>query len=439
MVGADYTRVMKAFRSIHLLLVKLLILALLADLELFCHADPLGSWTLVFSNTPTTLTGMAYGNGTFVGVGGGLDYISHDGSNWTAYANPPFLNETAVAYGNGLFVSYETGLDDQPSYISTSTDGIHWATIYTNYWPILNAAYGNNSWVFTAWTTNGGKIFTASVTSSNSNWSQVSQMIEYPESLGFLNGSFVMQLDFYYVDFYNGPFIFSSTDGITWQYKSIAPSSYGGEILFGHGNYLFSDSDEMWISPDLVNWSVSFTNSNLWISETQIGYFEDEFIGIFAVASSFTTSNIDYETLEFPICSSADGTTWQTDGFFTAFPIMTSTFVNGTVTNETESYSGAPFLVYGQGTFLTSTGNNIYQSGVFATNSTPTPTELSVSTYAGVTINGAVGAVYQIQFSTDLNTWQTITNFVLPYSPFIWVDTSTTVAGKRFYRSVQVQ
>jgi hypothetical protein len=303
----------------------------------------------------------------------------------------------------------------------------------------LNAAYGNNTWVFTAWTTNGGEIFNASVTSSNWNWGQVLQIIDYPEFLFFLNGNFVMQLDFYDVDFYIGTSIFSSPDGITWQYKSIAPSSYGGEILFGNGKYLFSDSDEMWISPDLVNWSASFTNSNLWIPGTQIGYFGDEFIGIFAAASSFTTNNTDYETLQFPICSSADGANWQTDGFFTGFQIITNIMVTATVTNETESYSGAPFLVFGQGTLLTSTGNNIYQSGVFATNSTPTPTELSVSTYAGVTINGTVGAVYQIQSSTDLNTWQTITNFILPYSPYLWIDTSTTASGKRFYRSVQLQ
>jgi hypothetical protein len=59
--------------------------------------------------------------------------------------------------------------------------------------------------------------------------------------------------------------------------------------------------------------------------------------------------------------------------------------------------------------------------------------------YPGVTINGTAGAVYQIQDSTDLNTWQTVTNFMLPCSPYIWIDTSSFVTGQKFYRSVQLQ
>ena len=85
-------------------------------------------------------------------------------------------------------------------------------------------------------------------------------------------------------------------------------------------------------------------------------------------------------------------------------------------------------------------GSAISQSGVFATQSNSPATSLGISTYPGVTINGTAGAVYQIQYTTSLNsTWQTLTNFMLPYSPYLWVDTSSTVSGQRFYRSIQLQ
>jgi len=98
-------------------------------------------------------------------------------------------------------------------------------------------------------------------------------------------------------------------------------------------------------------------------------------------------------------------------------------------------------LTYGQGTFVaTILGGSIYQSGAFASQSNCPATTLGISTYPGVTINGTAGAVYQIQYTTSLNsTWQTLTNFMLPYSPYLWVDTSSTVSGQRFYRSIQLK
>lgn len=83
------------------------------------HAQPLASWRFVTGNL-APVTGMAYGNGTFVGVGGGYDYISHDGSNWSIYAHPTFLNQAGIAYGNGLFVCYGTNTQIQPYFICAS-------------------------------------------------------------------------------------------------------------------------------------------------------------------------------------------------------------------------------------------------------------------------------------------------------------------------------
>jgi len=63
----------------------------------------------------------------------------------------------------------------------------------------------------------------------------------------------------------------------------------------------------------------------------------------------------------------------------------------------------------------------------------------SINLYAGVTMEGNPGAEYRIDYRTDLSTttnWLTLTNFVLPQSPFIWIDYESPGQSKRFYRPV---
>lgn len=65
---------------------------------------------------------------------------------------------------------------------------------------------------------------------------------------------------------------------------------------------------------------------------------------------------------------------------------------------------------------------------------------LGVQMYPGITINGLSGRLYQIQSTDSLQTtnWQTLTSLVLPYSPYIWVDTSPGNSAMRFYRAVLI-
>jgi len=419
---------MKAIQSIQLLFAKVVILALMIQSPLWCRADPLGSWNLVLSNAPS-LTGMAYGNGTFVGVGSGLDYISHDGSNWMVYANKTFLNQEGIVYANGYFVSYGTNTTSQRSFVCKSTDGIHWTTVYTNNSNIYDATYGNNTWVFLASTTNAYEVLTASVTSSNWNWTQLS-LTSYPAAITFLNGTFVMQL--YFEEIGVGD-IFVSPDGSAWQYTAMCPDTGIGTIAYGKSTYLYSGSGWLWTSPDLVNWSLDskFPVLGEQPTGTGIGFFGNRFVAAFEYNYYMTNSPPAFPqyTTQSPVFSSSDGINWT---------------INGAISASLDYIINVPdipiqFVAYGQGRLLTSTGNNIFLSGVFSTNSSALATSLKISTYSGVTIDGTAGAVYQIQYSTDMNTWQTITNFILPYSPYLWIDTGTTVSGQRFYRSVQVQ
>jgi formylglycine-generating enzyme required for sulfatase activity len=72
-----------------------------------------------------------------------------------------------------------------------------------------------------------------------------------------------------------------------------------------------------------------------------------------------------------------------------------------------------------------------------------TATELGIETYAGLAITGTVGAVYSIEYVTNFTEpegqWQCLEFLRLPTSPYLWIDTSASLAEKRFYRAVAME
>jgi formylglycine-generating enzyme required for sulfatase activity len=75
--------------------------------------------------------------------------------------------------------------------------------------------------------------------------------------------------------------------------------------------------------------------------------------------------------------------------------------------------------------------------------SAQTPPLLNLQLYAGLSITGAVGTVYQIQYVTDLaqtntpSAWRCLEFLQLPASPYLWADKSAPATGRRFYRAVE--
>ena len=76
--------------------------------------------------------------------------------------------------------------------------------------------------------------------------------------------------------------------------------------------------------------------------------------------------------------------------------------------------------------------------------SAQTPTKLDIQLYAGLSITGAVGTVYSIEYVTDLaqtnnaSAWRCLEFLQLPASPYLWADKSAPATGRRFYRAVQI-
>jgi hypothetical protein len=62
----------------------------------------------------------------------------------------------------------------------------------------------------------------------------------------------------------------------------------------------------------------------------------------------------------------------------------------------------------------------------------------SIRAYAGFELQGAVGASYRVEYTLSLppTNWFTLTNIILPHSPFLIVDTSAPVHAQRFYRAI---
>jgi formylglycine-generating enzyme required for sulfatase activity len=68
---------------------------------------------------------------------------------------------------------------------------------------------------------------------------------------------------------------------------------------------------------------------------------------------------------------------------------------------------------------------------------------LDLQLYAGLTVTGAVGTVYSIDYVTDLaqtnnaSAWRCLEFLQLPANPYPWADKSAPATGKRFYRAVE--
>ncbi len=67
---------------------------------------------------------------------------------------------------------------------------------------------------------------------------------------------------------------------------------------------------------------------------------------------------------------------------------------------------------------------------------------LALAPYAGLSITGKVGAVYTIEYTPELSStnvppsWKALEFLQLPKNPFLWIDKSASIEGRRFYRAM---
>lgn len=65
---------------------------------------------------------------------------------------------------------------------------------------------------------------------------------------------------------------------------------------------------------------------------------------------------------------------------------------------------------------------------------------LGIHSYAGVNVLGVPGRTYRIDATPASGTpdWQTVTNLVLPQSPYIWIDYDSPTLPSRLYRAAEL-
>lgn len=67
--------------------------------------------------------------------------------------------------------------------------------------------------------------------------------------------------------------------------------------------------------------------------------------------------------------------------------------------------------------------------------------QIGIAMFAGITVEGEAGSVYQLEFTEDVESdqWSVLTNITLNSSSYLFIDTGSTNASRRFYRAKLVE
>lgn len=277
---------------------------------------PLGQWNVRYQATGNDHTpqinGIAYGNNTFVALGGYLAMTSPDGANWTEQQNPELKGGTVggITFGNGIFVAVGAK-------ILTSPDGVNWTERVANvnqnpnvFQDLLAVAYGNGVFVAVG---NNGAIMTSS---DGITWtSQNAGTTDYLSGVAYGNGTFVV----IGTNISNESSAFTSPDGVSWKETDLQ-GSYGGAIAYGNNTFVaFGTSASgyrMKASSDGMHWTNDQANVSSPIEA--ITYGGNTFLAVEQNAGSCT------------ILISADGISWTSYNAGIDFYPLGATYGNGT-------------------------------------------------------------------------------------------------------------
>jgi hypothetical protein len=149
------------------------------------------TWSAQIPPAGTPLTGVTYGKGIFAAVGQGAAFTSSDGLTWTRKSlSGTGVQPTAVSYGNGTFVAVGAH-----GGVLTSSDGVKWTrrTAVALDGALFKAvAYGNG--FFVATTSRGGILSSP----NGAKWTRRSSPVsDAPLSgVAYGNGTFLTVGDF---------------------------------------------------------------------------------------------------------------------------------------------------------------------------------------------------------------------------------------------------
>jgi hypothetical protein len=194
--------------------------------------------------TSTTVTRLAYGNGTYVYIGDTQHNIrvSTDTENWISVGTG-INNTTAtlddIVYGNEIFLYRASS-----NYYGTSLDGITWtAYLLTVPESVRVLSYGNGLFI------RGGANGTLATSSNGITWTARTSNGNTTDSIRF-------------VEYVNGLYYYGqrgilgkSSNSITWTSNNIPDTIIPYSMTYGNGIYLIAGSGGYATSIDTVNWT----------------------------------------------------------------------------------------------------------------------------------------------------------------------------------------
>ena len=311
------------------------------------------TWTKRTSPSGGSLSGITFGNDTFVavgGAGGALVLTSPDGITWTAQTSPHPLRLNGITYGNGIFMA--VGGTQSPS-ILTSSDGATW-TVGTppakprgvSYEWLNGVAYGNGVYVAVG----GGNQYTcvSFMSPDGITWSRNES--KYPGSplsgVAYGSGTFVAL---------GGSLVLTSSDGTAWNQTTIPITTTAELNGVGYGNGMFvavgGSGNTPWngiplilTSPDGVIWTERTLPAGTNTELLGVAYGNDTFVAV----GGHTSSRYSPMTYTPVVFTSQDGITWNqvTLSITTTAGILDVAYGNGIFVAVGNNSSGdAPFIL----------------------------------------------------------------------------------------------
>jgi hypothetical protein len=386
------------------------------------------NWRLANTSTSANLNGIACGDGKFVAVGdGGTILSSPDAVNWTQQNSGTSNRLWAVAYGNKTFTAVGGDMDN--SVILTSADGINWTPNDVNrLCPIGAITFGNGEFMASA----GSGYGLTMVSPDGKTWRDVIHPSSAVIALAYGQGRFIA------VEAWEQPS--SSIDGTDWK-PAFAERKYGFHFsgaTYGNGNYVAVGVGVLAVSGDGIHWQ----NINPPPSKLLRGQIMDSQV-FFPFFQPTAGNTLGPRPLR-PI--SKDGQIWQT---WWRIPI------SGNVTDgETRFLRRKKDAEYAvlysedgitwarlqpitspqpQPAVATIVVPNTNSSTTTDVSSVGIEFQLNGNSYK-LNLSAMVGQIYQVQASTDLEHWQTLTMLTNNGTVFSFTDQDVAKYPQRFYR-----
>jgi hypothetical protein len=347
---------------------------------------------------------------------------------WTPQVSGTGKRLSAVAYGNGIFVAI--GGDRDESVILTSADGLHWTPNERNRGcPMGAITFGNGNFLVTGAAGYG----LAMMSPDGKSWRDVLHPTSATVTLAFGQGRFIA------VDAWEQPV--SSADGANWV-PAFADRKYGRHFVgaaFGNGKYVAVGMGDLAVSGDGINWQ----DIDPPPAKLLRGKLVERGPFFFPFFQSKQGNILGYPPFH-PV--SKDGQTWR---------ISTRVPVSGNV-SDGETLFMRPNSDYENVVLYSEDGINWHRLSPI--NSQPPVPAVAASAVSnppvaattdvsrvGITfqLNGRlyrlnltaqVGQVYQLQASTDLDHWETLTTLTNAGTEFGFIDQDAGKYPQRFYR-----